>query len=201
MVLAGGVRRRCVSKATYAERCPVIFTRLVASASRYLSIPYRIDFIADMGVEAHTGKPPFSTILNDFAVVIRLTQGERPSWPITPAQGHDVSAGVKDLSERCWNSDPAQRPTAQAIVKALALEISQDFIVPQVLPPPPIASNMGTSAVQEASKKPTSFSYNPVTRDHATTTTVAGRGIHDGSGISKQLKRHKSLNKVTDMDV
>jgi hypothetical protein len=80
--------------------------------------------------------------------------GERPCWPTAPARGHDVSASIRELSESCWNSGPAQRPTAQAIVKAFALEVGQDVIVPQVLPLPPIASNVGVSALKEASKKP-----------------------------------------------
>jgi serine/threonine protein kinase len=85
---------------------------------------------ADMEkIEAHTRKPPFSTIPSDHVVVGRIMNGERPRWPIAPARGHDVSAGVKELFESCCNSDPTQRPTAQTIVKALALEIGQDVIV------------------------------------------------------------------------
>jgi hypothetical protein len=178
-----------VSKATYVERHQVIFTRLVASASRYSSMSYRVNFIADMRIETHTGKPPFSAIVNDFAVVIRITRGERPCWPIAPARGHDVSAGIRELSERCWNSDPAGRPTAQAVVRALALEISQDVIVPQVLQPPPITLNDAISASQEASKKPTSFSYNEVAPDRALATTSAARRVNDGSGKSRLLMR------------
>jgi hypothetical protein len=75
-------------------------------------------------MKAHTCKPPFSNIASEHVVVGRIMNGERPCWPIAPAQGHDVSAGVKELCESCWNPDPAQRPTAQAIVKALALETS-----------------------------------------------------------------------------
>jgi hypothetical protein len=150
---------------------------------------YRVNFIADMRIEAHTGKPPFSAIVNDFAVVIRITKGERPCWPIAPARGHDVSAGIRELSESCWNSDPAGRPIAQAIVKALALEISQDVIVPQVLKSSPITSNVSISALQEASKKPTSFSYDAVTRDRASATTSAARRVNDRSGKSRLLMR------------
>jgi hypothetical protein len=142
-----------------------------------------------MEIEAHTRKPPFATIRSDPAVVGRIVNGERPCWPIAPARGHDVSAGIRELSERCWNSDPAQRPTAEAIVKALALEISQDVIVPQVLQSSPITSNVSISASQEASKKPTGFSYDAVTRNSVSTTTVAGRRFNDRSGTSKLLKR------------
>jgi hypothetical protein len=111
--------------------------------------------------------------------------GERPGWPIAPARGHDVSASIRELSESCWNSDPARRPTAEAIVKALALEIGQDVGVPQVLPPPPIASNVGVSALQEASKKPASLTYGAVTRDRVSATTAAGRRVNGVSGASK----------------
>jgi hypothetical protein len=118
--------------------------------------------------------------------------GERPCWPIYPARGHDVSPGIRELSEICWNSDPARRPTAQAIVKALALEIGRDVTVPQVLQPPPITSNVGISALQEASTKPTSFSYDAVTRDRVSATTAAGHRVNDESGSSKLLKRFEN---------
>jgi hypothetical protein len=55
-------------------------------------------------------------------------KGERPRWPEAPARGHDASVGIKELSENCWNSDPAWRPTAQEVVEALARVISDDVI-------------------------------------------------------------------------
>jgi hypothetical protein len=115
--------------------------------------------------------------------------GERPCWPIASAQGYDVSDSIRELSESCWNSDPAQRPTAEAIVKALAVEIGQDVMVPQVLQPPPLTSNASISALQESSGQPTSLTYDAVTRDRVSTTTVAGRRVNDWSGTSKLLKR------------
>jgi hypothetical protein len=142
-----------------------------------------------MMIEAHTGKPPFATIATDFAVVVRIMNGERPCWPIAPARGHNVSADIRELSESCWNSDPTRRPTAQEIVKALALEISQDVVVPQVLPPPSVNSNFGISALQEASKKSTSFPYDALSRDRMSTTTVACPEVNDRSGTSKLSKR------------
>jgi hypothetical protein len=111
--------------------------------------------------------------------------GERPCWPIAPARGHDVSAGIKELSESCWNSDPAGRPAAQAIVKSLALEIGQVVVVHQVLPHSLIASNAGVSALQEASKKPASLTYGAVTWDRVSATTEAGRRDNGVSGASK----------------
>jgi hypothetical protein len=148
-------------------------------------LPYLIIFIAKMLIEAHTEKPPFSTIVTDFAVVVWIMNGERPCWPTAPARGHDVSAGIRDLSESCWNPDPTRRPTAEAIVKTLAVEIGQDVIVPQVLQPRPLTSNASVSALQESPKQPTSLTYDEATRDRASTTTVAGRRVNDRSGTSK----------------
>jgi hypothetical protein len=93
-----------------------------------------------MEIEAHTGKPPFATIPSGHVVVGRIMNGERPDWPIAPARGHDVSAGIRELSESCWSCDPAGRPTAEAIAKALALEIGQDAI----------ASNVGISGASKS---------------------------------------------------
>jgi hypothetical protein len=152
--------------------------------------PYRINFIANTLVEAHTGKPPFCTIPTEFTVVVRIMNGERPCWPTAPAGGHDVSTGVRELSERCWSSDPAKRPTAQAIVEALALEISQDTAMPQVLQPPqPISSTISASSLQEASKKPINLSHYAITRDRVSRITEAGHRINDRSGTSRLLKR------------
>jgi serine/threonine protein kinase len=144
---------------------------------------------ANMKIEAHTRKPPFATIRNDFVVMRRIMDGEQPCWPDAPSQGYEVSSSVKQLSKICWNSDPARRPTAEVIVKALAFEIGQDVIVPQVPQPPPLTSNAGISALQESPKQPTSLTYEAVTRDRASTTTVAGRRVNDGFGTSKLLKQ------------
>jgi hypothetical protein len=141
-----------------------------------------------MRIEAHTEKPPFATIPTDFAVVLRIINGERPCWPIAPARGHDVSAGIRELSESCWNPDPARRPTAQAIVKALALETSQGAITPQAPQSSPITSNVSIAALQEASKKLTSFSCYVVTQDRMVATAAADHGVNDGSGTSKLSK-------------
>jgi hypothetical protein len=115
--------------------------------------------------------------------------GERPCWPIASAQGYDVSDSIRELSESCWNFDPARRPTAEAIVKALAVEIGQDVMVPQVLQSPPLTSNASISALQGSSRQPTSLTYDAVTRDRASTTTVAGHRVNDRSGTSKLSKR------------
>jgi hypothetical protein len=163
-----------------------MFTRLVASASRYLStiLLHKLQ-IADTQIEAHTGKPPFADIRSDHVVVVRIMNGERPRWPIAPSQGHDVSAGVKELSESCWNSDPTRRPTAPEIVEALALEISQDVAVPQVLRSSPTASNPSTSALQEASKQPSSSLYNAASRERVSATAAVGHRVIDESDRSK----------------
>jgi hypothetical protein len=137
--------------------------------------------------EAHTGKPPFATIPSDHVVVRLIINGERPCWPAAPARGHDVSIGMRVLSESCWNSDPARRPTAQAIIKALTVEISQEVIMPQVLQSSPTTSNISISTLHKASKKPTSFSSNAVTRDRVSATTAVVHKVNDGSGTSKLL--------------
>jgi hypothetical protein len=107
--------------------------------------------------------------------------GERPCWPIAPARGHDVSAGIKELCETCWNSDPTRRPTAQAIVTALALEIRQDVATPQALQSSPIAPNYSSSTLREVLKKPVNFLYNA--------TTAAGHRVNNESITSKLSNR------------
>jgi hypothetical protein len=89
-----------------------------------------------------------------------------------------LDTSIRELSESCWNSNPAQRPTAEAIVKVLAVEIGQDVMVPQVLQSPPLTSNASISALQESSKQPRSLTYNAVMHDRMSTTTVAGRIVN-----------------------
>jgi hypothetical protein len=174
-------RRRRTPKAT--KRCLLVWLRLPRGI--YLLLYRKSSKISNTQSEAHTKKPPFADIRSDHVVVVRILNGERPRWSVAPAQVHDVSSGVKELSESCWNSDPARRPTAQEIVEALAVEISQDVIVPQVLQSSPIISNTGISALQEAAKSPTSFSHNAVTRDRVPVPPAADHRVNHGSSISK----------------
>jgi hypothetical protein len=114
--------------------------------------------------------------------------GERPCWPIAPSGGRQVS-GVKELSESCWNSDPAQRPTAQAIVEALTLVIDQNDTLPEVLRSSEIMSNADISAAQETSKKAASAPHDTVMTDRVPATAAAGHRIEDGLDPSKLRKR------------
>jgi hypothetical protein len=145
--------------------------------------------IVDMKIEAHTGKPPYSAIPSDHIVVGRILNGERPRWPLAPAQGYDVSAGVKELSESCWNSHPAQRPTAQAIVEALSHEVSQDDIQPQICQSSPITSNINVPTLQEASQEVSSIPHDTIMGGFVSATTTAGHIVEDESKTSELSKR------------
>ncbi|KAK0213807.1 kinase-like domain-containing protein [Armillaria fumosa] len=66
-------------------------------------------------VEIYTGKPPFSDIKNEPAVMLAVIAGRRP-----PRPQHLLQDGLWSLITTCLIPSPSQRPTAEQISKALA---------------------------------------------------------------------------------
>jgi hypothetical protein len=65
-----------------------------------------------------TGEIPFHDVLNNFAVMFKVTRGERPNRPSGVAD-----RGLNDLMwglmQDCWEHNPTRRPTALQIVERL----------------------------------------------------------------------------------
>ncbi|KAF9469363.1 kinase-like domain-containing protein [Collybia nuda] len=66
--------------------------------------------------EIFTGKNPFPEIIHDFAVMLKVVRGERPS---RPHNAPGLMDEIWSLMEGCWHHDPQHRPTASEIVKNL----------------------------------------------------------------------------------
>ena len=61
--------------------------------------------------EISSRKKPFYQINHDKLLALRIFQGHRPT--IT----EDTPQFYRDLMQKCWHSDPTQRPTAKEIYK------------------------------------------------------------------------------------
>ena len=59
--------------------------------------------------ELTSKEPPFHDIKHDTQLALRICQGHRPK--ITK----DTPPFYQNLMQKCWHSDPTQRPTAQEI--------------------------------------------------------------------------------------
>ncbi|PKY29685.1 hypothetical protein RhiirB3_359207 [Rhizophagus irregularis] len=58
---------------------------------------------------------PFNNRNHDATLILDIIRGLRPE--ISPKTG--ISKYIMDLMEKCWNSDPKNRPTAQQIITTL----------------------------------------------------------------------------------
>ncbi|KAJ7442266.1 kinase-like domain-containing protein [Mycena latifolia] len=72
-------------------------------------------------IELYTGKPPFSDISHDAAVMLRVMAKERPPRPCDASGREMMSDALWTLVQTCWSHDPAERPSMARVV-----EIMQD---------------------------------------------------------------------------
>jgi len=74
-------------------------------------------------LEIMTGQHPFSHIKLDSVVVSRAVRGERPKRP-----DNFVPQDLWNLLVKCWDQEPARRPTMHDVIAALLrLKSSQTF--------------------------------------------------------------------------
>ncbi|KAJ6581924.1 kinase-like domain-containing protein [Mycena capillaripes] len=68
--------------------------------------------------EMLTGKPPFPELRMDAAVIKAVSEGRRPTRPIS-CSGTPLFDGLWNLLQDCWAEQPVIRPTAVQIVERL----------------------------------------------------------------------------------
>jgi len=61
----------------------------------------------------HSRTRPYEGVVNVFALIARIAGGARPKWDAS------VPPQVRDFVERCWNADPALRPSFAKVVEEL----------------------------------------------------------------------------------
>ena len=67
--------------------------------------------------QVFTGGPPFSGLAAPV-IASKIIDGERPPRP-QEAQGLGLTSLVWELTVRCWDQDPARRPTTTEVVRPL----------------------------------------------------------------------------------
>ena len=70
-----------------------------------------------MSPKIFTGRPPFSEFMAP-AISSKIIDGERPARP-REAQGLGLTDSIWNMMVRCWDQDPAQRPTMREAVRIL----------------------------------------------------------------------------------
>ncbi|KAK7025281.1 hypothetical protein R3P38DRAFT_2953753 [Favolaschia claudopus] len=70
-------------------------------------------------IELYTGKPPFSDISHDAAVMLRVMAKERPSRPCDADGQELMSNALWEIVQQCWSHDVAQRPSMVQVVERM----------------------------------------------------------------------------------
>jgi len=78
-------------------------------------------------LEVLSGKVPF-TQLKDFIVMRKVIEGERPGRP-EGAEGSRFTDDLWQMLNRCWETQPENRPSIQAVLEFLE-QVSRDWIPP-----------------------------------------------------------------------
>ncbi|KAJ7155408.1 kinase-like domain-containing protein [Mycena crocata] len=95
-------------------------------------------------VELYTGKPPFSELSHDAAVMLRVMAKERPSRPCDASGRQLISDALWEVVEQCWSHDISQRPSMARVVEMmqegneeLRLESPMTAFLPRMPKTPP----------------------------------------------------------------
>ncbi|KAJ7180706.1 hypothetical protein C8R46DRAFT_1070338 [Mycena filopes] len=67
----------------------------------------------------YTGKPPFSDISHDAAVMLRVMAKERPARPCDADGQNLMSDAMWDIVQQCWSHDPSARPSMARVVECM----------------------------------------------------------------------------------
>lgn len=96
---------------------------LQCSPTRYVTpVPRRSEHWMTQKVQMWTKQRPFPT-LGDFAILLRIHQGERPDRPsLAECHGVEPSDAAWKYVEKCWSQDPTLRPPMKDIADYFAIQ-------------------------------------------------------------------------------
>ena len=105
---------------TYTHMAPEVISEKYAESFGWTSGPSPASDVYALGIllwELLTGEEPFAD--KEVAQIIHLVviEKRRPDWPPELSCPHELTA----LVAKCWAANPADRPSARAVVDVLAL--------------------------------------------------------------------------------
>ncbi|KAJ7148882.1 kinase-like domain-containing protein, partial [Mycena filopes] len=71
-------------------------------------------------LELYTGKPPFSEIISEGAVLLKVIKGHRPEFP---TQDPLVPAWCQQVITMCWSHIPSSRPGAGVLIERIVRSV------------------------------------------------------------------------------
>lgn len=69
-------------------------------------------------IELFTGGFPFAPIRNETGIMMKILNGIRPAKPERAVE-LGLSPAVWDLTQKCWDADPLERPVASELLEDL----------------------------------------------------------------------------------
>ncbi|KAF8600006.1 hypothetical protein BDV93DRAFT_608934 [Ceratobasidium sp. AG-I] len=75
-------------------------------------------------LEILTGKRPFNEIEKDTLVIVALSKGKRPQYPRKVLNQSPRGAPFWDILQKCWSESPADRPTANEVIRSYSADVS-----------------------------------------------------------------------------
>ncbi|KAG6884905.1 hypothetical protein C0992_005602, partial [Termitomyces sp. T32_za158] len=102
----------------FRYQAPQLFCEVAISNNKSSDI-YAFGMLA---YEIFTGQVPYAHLKNRYAVILRVSRGERPARPeISSVWSHSgLTEGIWSLMEACWDAAPEKRPSIQEITDFLA---------------------------------------------------------------------------------
>lgn len=142
--------------------------------------------ITELAKKLHTGRQPFH-YLNEVSVIFHVVNGGRPPRPNADECLTRMDDETWSLTERCWNQDPAERPSMAKIEEELLRRTlaAQDDPLRSIRPwrshrnlvrqsvAPSRRSSMHDSTPTPRSRSPSIYHLR-----HGTPPAVSSRGIH-----------------------
>ena len=93
----------------------IIYPPTNSTAVIVQSKPADVFALSMLAIRVFTGNPPFEDC-TDIRAASRILDGVRP---VRPRNAEDIGLTPElwELLERCWNQDPARRPTIEEVVR------------------------------------------------------------------------------------
>ncbi|KAG6825509.1 hypothetical protein H0H92_003436, partial [Tricholoma furcatifolium] len=123
------------SLSSYTSKCgsvrwqaPELFDPDAADELHYATKATDIYAWGSVAYEIFAGQLPFAHVNRDPMVMTKIMNGERPTRPTESSPSWNVwglTEAIWSLMERCWDADPAQRPTVDLVLDIMDESLPQ----------------------------------------------------------------------------